>query len=99
MNEVLAKLRKTVQKQLSNPNCLFWKFDGQERDGHAYHVFLDLTYLGKIVVVEWHRLWGDEHFGISLFSEDAPSGDHDFTEIGLENAVQRVLTLLEPSAT
>lgn len=100
MNEILSRLRKGIQKALSSPDSLVWSFDGQDRGGEPFRVFLDLNYHGKEVVVEWRSLWGDR-FGVTLLDPDPmarPYGSgHDFEATGIEQAVAKVLSLLEPS--
>ena len=98
MNEILSKLRKGIQQGLKSPDSLIWKFDGQERGGEPFRVFLDLDYHGKSVTVEWRSFWGD-HFGVTLSEEDPldrPYGSgHDFETIGVEATIAKVLELLK----
>lgn len=100
MNETLSKLRKGIQKGLSSPDSLGWSFDGQDRGGEPFRVFLDLNYRGKEVVVEWRSLWGDR-FGITLLDPDPmarPYGSgHDFEASGIDAAIAKVISLLEPA--
>ena len=95
MNEILSKLRKGIQQGLKSPDSLIWKFDGQERGGEPFRVFLDLDYHGKSVTVEWRSFWGD-HFGVSVVEENPPyGGGHDFEIIGVEATIAKVLELLK----
>jgi hypothetical protein len=95
MNEILSKLRKGIQQGLKSPDSLIWKFDGQERGGEPFRVFLDLDYHGKSVTVEWRSFWGD-HFGVSIIEENPIYGDgHDFEIIGVEATIAKVLELLK----
>jgi len=94
VNEILSKLRKNIQKGLTSPDSLFWKFDGQERGGEPFRVFLDLNYQGKSVVIEWHSLH-PEDFGITLLTNEVVYGSgHDHPINGVEAAARKAVELL-----
>ena len=91
----LSTIRKGIQKRLSSPNSLFWKFDGQDRGGIPHKIFLDLDYRGKSVVIEWRSLF-ETQFGVSLITEETGYGEGaDFVANNPEEAVAKAVEFLE----
>jgi hypothetical protein len=98
LNRILAKIRKGIQRGLASPDSLIWSFDGQERGGEPFHVFLDLKYRDKYVVVEWRSFWGENVFGISLIDASLGYGcGPAFSVIGVDEAVAKAIELLGPN--
>lgn len=94
MNEILSKLQKGIQKRLASPDSLIWKYDGSDRGGEPFQVFLDMDYHGRAVTVEWRAFWGDS-FGISRMEDALWGSGHDFKADGVEAAIAKAVELLE----